>query len=179
MEIGTRIRIERGARGWALDELARRSGVSKAMLSRIERSESSPTAELLVRIAAAFEMTLSSLIARAEGASGTLRRAAEQPRWTDPATGYVRRHLSPPGGEPLDLVHVTLPAGAEVGFPAAAYAFASHQVWVISGALHFSEGATEHRLEAGDCLHLGHPADCRYRAPGPEAAVYLVAVLRR
>ena len=71
-----------------LAELAERSGVSRAMLSKIERDEASPTAELLVRIAAAFGMTLSSLIALAEmSTGGQVLRAEEQRRWTDPG-GY-------------------------------------------------------------------------------------------
>ena len=79
LQLGTRIKVERTARGWSLEALARHSSVSKAMLSKIERGEASPTAELLVRIAAAFEMTLSTLIARAENVGGTLLRLADGP----------------------------------------------------------------------------------------------------
>ena len=179
MQLGQRIRAERTARAWTLDEVAQRSGVSKAMLSKIERDEASPTAELLVRIAAAFSLTLSTLIARAESAGGAVLRAGEQPRWVDPATGYVRRHLSPRGDTPMELIHVELPARAEVRFPASSYVFVDHLIWVISGVLHFTEGAVEHRLKAGDCLALGAPADCIYFAPGPQKAVYLVALLKR
>lgn len=179
MDIGSRIKLERSARGWTLDELASRSGVSKAMLSKIERDESSPTAELLVRVAASFSMTLSALIARAEGGAGRVRRAGEQPQWTDPATGYVRRHLSPPGESQLELIHVTLPPQAEVSFPASSYTFITQQIWVVSGRLDFTEGEEVHEMEAGDCLLLGSPADCRFFAPGPLPAIYLVAVLRR
>ncbi|TIX02506.1 MAG: LacI family transcriptional regulator, partial [Mesorhizobium sp.] len=77
----------------------------------------------LVRIAAAFGMTLSTLIARAELKGGGLLREGEQPVWRDPATGYLRRHLSPASDMPLELVKVRLPAGASVSFPAASYAF--------------------------------------------------------
>ncbi len=175
MDIGGRIRSERLARQWSLEDLAGRADVSRAMLSRIERRESSPTAELLVRIAAAFGMTLSALIARAEG-EGAIARRADQPRWVDPATGYERRHLSPPDEIAVDLVEVVLPAGAEVAFPSSAYAFSGHLIWLIDGRLDFHEGAVVHRLEAGDCLRLGQAADCRYGAPGPHDAHYLVAV---
>ncbi|TIX75065.1 MAG: helix-turn-helix transcriptional regulator, partial [Mesorhizobium sp.] len=75
---------------WSLAELADRSDVSKAMLSTIERGKTSPTAALLVRVAAAFGMTLSTLIARAELQCGGLLRESDQPLWRDPATGYVR-----------------------------------------------------------------------------------------
>ena len=176
--ISRRIRTERAQRGWSLAELAERSGVSKAMLSAIERGDASPTASLLVRIAAAYGMTLSSLIARAESSGGGLARAAEQPQWRDPATGYLRRHLSPPSDMPLELIRVELPAGASVGFPASAYAFIRQQIWLLAGRLDFTEGGQVHAMQAGDCLALGSPADCTFHAPGPEPAVYLVALVR-
>ena len=117
------------------------------MLSAIERSETSPTAALLVRIAAAFDMTLSTLIAHAEASSGNLARADMQPVWTDPGTGYVRRHLSPRTDMPLELVRVELPVGAHVSLPASSYAFIRQQIWLIEGRLDFSEGATEHKMD--------------------------------
>jgi transcriptional regulator with XRE-family HTH domain len=176
--IGRRIRSERDLRGWSLAELAGRSGVSKAMLSAMERGMTSPTAALLVRIASAFGMTLSTLIARAEMQGGGVSRKDEQPVWQDPATGYVRRHLSPASQMPLELIRVSLPAGAKVSLPAASYAFIKQQIWLIGGRLDFTEGDVVHRLEAGDCLALGAPSDCTFHAPGPEAAEYLVALVR-
>lgn len=176
--IARRLRVERTARNWSLADLSERSGVSKAMLSAIERGAASPTAALLVRIAAAYGMTLSALIARAEQSGGGLSRAGDQPVWTDPETGYVRRHLSPPTDMPLELVKVELPAGATVSFPAQSYAFIRQQVWLIEGRLDFSEGDVVHAMEAGDCLALGPPSDCTFHAPGPAPAVYVVGLVR-
>jgi transcriptional regulator with XRE-family HTH domain len=175
--IGRRIHRERLVRGWSLAELAQRSSVSKAMLSTIERGKTSPTAALLVRVAAAFGMTLSTLIARAELQGGGLLRSSDQPVWRDPGTGYVRRHLSPASDMPLELIRVQLPAGAKVSFPAASYAFIKQQVWLISGRLDFIEGEVVHRLEQGDCLALGAPSDCTFHALEP-GADYLVALIR-
>jgi transcriptional regulator with XRE-family HTH domain len=176
--IGRRIHSERALRDWSLAELADRSDVSKAMLSTIERGKTSPTAALLVRIAAAFGMTLSTLIARAELQGGGLLRENDQLVWRDPATGYVRRHLSPVSDMPLELIRVQLPAGAKVSFPAASYAFIRQQIWLLSGRLEFTEGDIVHSLEPGDCLALGVPSDCTFHAPGPDAADYLVALAR-
>ncbi|TIL78055.1 MAG: helix-turn-helix domain-containing protein [Mesorhizobium sp.] len=176
--IGSRIHSERTLRGWSLAQLAERSDVSKAMLSTIEQGKTSPTAALLVRIAAAFGMTLSTLIARAELKGGGLLREGEQPVWRDPATGYLRRHLSPASDMPLELVKVRLPAGASVSFPAASYAFIKQQIWLIGGRLDFTEGEVVHSLRAGDCLALGAPSDCTFHSPGPDAADYLVALVR-
>src|ERR1700760_4126545 len=91
-QIAQRVRLEREARNWSLAELAERSGVSKAMISKIEREEVTPTAATLPRLAAAFELTLAPLFLRAEGGP-RLSRAAVQPVWRDPATGYVRKQV--------------------------------------------------------------------------------------
>jgi transcriptional regulator with XRE-family HTH domain len=167
------------ARELSASALAERSGVSRAMIGKIERGEAQPTAALLGRLSAALGMTLSELLARAEGDDRRLVRAADQPTWTDPDTGYRRRAVSPATGGPLELVEVELPAGAEVSYPADAYAFIHHQIWILEGHLRFREGDTEHELDAGDCLQLGPPAPCSYINPTRETCHYLVALTKR
>jgi transcriptional regulator with XRE-family HTH domain len=177
--IAARIREEREARDWSLADLAQKSGVSRAMISKIERSEASPTAALLGRLAGAFGLTLSALLARAELRAGQILRAADQPQWRDPQTGYVRRHVSPATDVPIEMIQVELPAGAEVTFPASSYVFLRHLIWVLKGRLIFIEGDITHELGSGDCIALGSPAQCTYRSPGPKPCSYLVIVIRQ
>jgi len=177
--IAQRLRHERQHRGWSLDELARRAGVSKAMLSKLERCEASPTATLLGRISGALGMTISTLLADADTAGARLVRHADQPTWRDPATGYLRRQVSPLSDLPLQLVEVELPAGARVGYPAAAFAFIRQAIWVLAGTLEFIEGDRTHRLQRGDCLELGPAADCTFANPGRATCRYLVTVVKR
>ena len=80
--ISARIRIERESRGWSLSELAERAGASRAMIHKIERGESSPTASMLGRLSGAFGISMSTLIARAEMQEGKLLRFAQQPVFT-------------------------------------------------------------------------------------------------
>jgi transcriptional regulator with XRE-family HTH domain len=176
--LAARLKAEREARGWPVAELAERSGVSRAMISKVERAEASPTAALLGRLSGAFGLTLSTLLARAERASGRLSRRADQPRWTDPETQYTRRVVSPPTGGPLEIVEVELPAGAEVTFPAAAYTFRYHQILVLSGTLTLIEGATARTLAKGDCLELGPPAVVTYANRTARPCAYLVLLVR-
>lgn len=159
IRLARRLRLERESRGWSLAELAERSGVSKTAISKIERAEVSPTAVVLVRLAGAFGLTLAGLLLRAEGEGGRLSRAAEQPVWRDPATGYVRRQVFCRPDHPLELVEVELPAGQQVAFPASSYALIRQAVWVREGRLTISEGGERHELEAGDCLGFGPPAE--------------------
>ncbi len=177
--LAERLKLEREARSWSLAELADRSGVSKAMISKVERGEASPTASLLGRLSGAFGLTLSSLLARAEGPRKGLVRAEDQALWVDPETGFRRRTVSPPGSGVLELVHGELPPGAKVGYPAAAFAFIDQQLWVIKGVLHFVEGAVTHALQPGDCLELGDPADCAFENRGKAWCSYLVVVAKR
>lgn len=176
--IGARIRAERENRGWSLTELASRAEVSRAMIHKVERGESSPTANLLGKLSGAFGLSMSTLLARAEGVGGQLQRRADQPRWTDPDTGYIRRQVSPRSDMPLDLVEVTLPPGKQVPMPASAYAFIRQLIWVLSGSLVFVEGTTRHELETGDCLRVGPPGDCVFRNESEAPCTYAVIVLR-
>jgi transcriptional regulator with XRE-family HTH domain len=176
--IAATLRAARHARDLSAGALADRSGVSRAMIGKIERGEAQPTAVLLGRLSAALGMTLSELVARAEGDGERLVRAADQPTWTDPETGYVRRAVSPAAGGPLELVEVELPPGAAVAYPAAAYTFVSQQVWVLAGRLRLREGEHEHDLGTGDCLQFARPAPCSFTNDTDEPCRYLVALVK-
>jgi len=177
--LAARIATEREARGWSLADLAARSGVSKAMISKIERGEASPTATLLGRLSGAFGLTLSTLLARAEHGESRLVRGAEQPQWQDPASGYIRRQVSPRSDLPLELIRVELPVGASVTFPASSYTFIRQLMWILKGRLTFLEGESVHEMDAGDCLNLGPPTECTFKTRGREPCIYLVVVLRQ
>jgi len=176
--IAARLKIERERRGWSLADLAERSAVSKAMISKIERGEASPTATVLGRLSGAFGLPLSALLALSEKGEERLVSQQDQPLWSDPETGYTRRAISPRNA-PLELVEVSLPPGVRVPYPASAFAFQHQQIWVLSGMVEFTEGSVLHRLGQGDCLMLGAPADCVFFNPSEQPACYLVALARR
>jgi transcriptional regulator with XRE-family HTH domain len=175
--IARRVREGRQALGLTLDELAERSGVSRAMISRVERAEASPTAVLLGRLANALQTTLSDFF-REEGANGPLVRAADQPVWRDPATGYLRRNVTAEGPG-LDIVDVTLPPGARVTYDNAAAPYAADQVvWVLEGRLRMGLGDEIHDLAAGDSLAMRLDRPTRFENAAREPTRYAV-VLRR
>jgi transcriptional regulator with XRE-family HTH domain len=177
--LGRRIRSERHTRGWSLAELAGRAGVSKAMLSKIERAEASPTAATLSRIATAYGLTMAALFETVIAEGARLQRVKDQPIWRDPKAAYLRRQVFLHPANPLELVEIELPARQEVGFPASAYHLIRQVVWVIDGRLTLMEGTVRHELAAGDRIELGPPSDIVFRNETAQPCRYLVAVVRR
>jgi len=178
--IAHRVRDLRTRLGLTLEQLATRSGVSRSMISVVERGESSPTAALLDKLAAGLGVTLNALFElpqRAEPPSPLARRAA-QPEWQDPDSGYVRRALSPPGlDSPLQLVEVSFPPGAQVSYEAGAGRVGvEQQVWVIAGAITVTAGGQRHKLAEGDCLAMLLDQPVSFRNPTRQPARYLVAL---
>jgi transcriptional regulator with XRE-family HTH domain len=161
-------------------DLAERSGVSRAMIAKIEAGQARPTASLLGKVCAAFALPLSTLFQRIEaGPAKRLARAGDQAVWKDPETGYVRRALSPSGDAPLQLTLIRLPPGARVSYPAEAYTYVHTQIAVLKGTLTFKEGPATHTLSRGDCLAVGPPSACTYANDGTDECRYIVAVARR
>ena len=176
--LARRVRLEREARGWSLADLAARSGVSKAAISRIERAEMSPTAVTLVRLATAFDLTLAGLLLRAQGDLGRLARAADQPVWTDPESGYTRRQVFARPDHPVEVARVELPPGARVAMPAASYGRIRQAVWALEGRLAVLEGGERHDLSPGDCLGFGAPADVTFLNDTARPCAYAVVLAR-
>ncbi len=178
--ISARIRIERESRGWSLNDLAERAGASRAMIHKIERGESSPTASML---GPPFRRLRHQYVdpdrPRGNAGGGKLLRFASQPVWRDPQSHYLRRHVSPRSDLPIDLVQIELPPGSDVPMPAASYALARQLIWLQQGELVFVEGNTRHEMQAGDCLELGPPNDCRFINESAETCVYLVVRLNQ
>jgi transcriptional regulator with XRE-family HTH domain len=179
--IARRVRELRDARGYSLDALAERSGVSRSNISLIERAESSASAVVLDKLATALDVTLASLF-EDEAAARTdppspLARLAEQPVWTDPASGYLRRNVSPPVPSPLQLVDVVFPPGQRVAYESTGRETEVHQqVWMIEGTMELTLSGTAWRLQAGDCLAMRLDQPLVYRNPTRKPARYLVAL---
>jgi transcriptional regulator with XRE-family HTH domain len=179
LRLAARLASLRQEHGWSLDELAGRSGISRATLSRLERGETSPTASLLGRLCTAYSRTMSRLLAEVEADPLLLLRAAEQPVWTDPETGFVRRTLSPPAaGYTLEMMMGELPRGAVIAYDAPPIAGVEQHLWMLVGRLDLTVEGREHRLAAGDCLRFRLFGSTRFACPGPASARYVIAICR-
>jgi transcriptional regulator with XRE-family HTH domain len=176
--IAQRVRGLRAARGLSLEAVATRSGVSRSMISLIERGESSPTAVVLERLATGLGVAMASLFDAPRPPASPLARAKEQPPWRDPQSGYVRRNVSPGGaGSPIQIVEVSFPAGARVAYETGPRQPRVHQqIWVQEGAIDVTVGDERHRLQAGDCLALVLDRPLLYHNPTRKPARYAVVL---
>lgn len=181
--IAQRIRELRKRRGYALEKLAERSGVSRSMISLIEREETSPTAAVLNKLADALGVSLPSLFSDASPGDPDrpLARLAEQPVWKDPASGYVRRHVSPPGhASPIELIEVMFPPGESVTFDNPARKVVTHQqVWMLEGEMEITLEQITWRLETGDCLAMELGPRIVFHNPTRKPARYALALTSR
>lgn len=106
-EFGDAVRLTRQAKGLTLDELADRSSVSRAALSKIERGERNPSLKYALQIAEALRTPLSELLGQRHQPI-TVVRQGETIRLVDPTSRAVRESLlrPQPGAE---LIRYTLP----------------------------------------------------------------------
>ena len=180
--IAERVRELRAALGLSLDTLARKSGVSRSMISLVERGESSPTAVVLEKLATGLGVTLASVFdppaAAAAAPHGPVARRDDQPQWQDPASGYRRRNVSPPGvPQPMRIVEVHFPARRRVAFETGARDERVHQqVWVLEGAIDVTLGAERHRLREGDCLAMRLDRPTMFHNPTRKPTRYAVVI---
>jgi transcriptional regulator with XRE-family HTH domain len=177
--IAQRLARLRADSGWSLDVLAERTGISRATLSRLERSELSPTAAMLGKLCSVYAWTLSRLMAEAETPPPNLVQASEQAEWKDPESGYRRRAVSPPTpGLRGEVVEVHMPAGAAVSFDTSPVAGLEHHLLMLEGALSLEVGGSLFRLRAGDCLRYLLAGPSRFQNPGKREARYVIAMVR-
>lgn len=176
--IARRLKDLRAERGWSLEALARRSGVSRATLSRLENAEVSATASVLGKLCAAYGLTLSRLMHLVEDAFPPLVRSDAQPVWRDGTTGFTRRSVSPPArtltGEALDC---RLEPGARIAYDAPPRPALEHHLVMLEGGLRVTIEGAAYDLGPGDCLRYQLHGPSAFAAPAETAARYLLFML--
>jgi transcriptional regulator with XRE-family HTH domain len=163
--IGERIRQHRTARGWTLDELADRSGVSRRMVINIEHGEGNPSIATLLRISDALGVGLPVLVDVERPRELTVTPAGQAPvLWRGPSGG---RALLVAGTEPPDVVELwdwTLRPGEEHSGEAHS-AGTRELLLVLEGRVHLRVGDRTDRLEAGDSAAFAGDVAHGYATP--------------
>jgi transcriptional regulator with XRE-family HTH domain len=176
--IAARVRELRAARGLTLDTLAARCGVSRSMISLVERGESSPTAVVLEKIASGLGVSLATLFEDALAPASPISRHADRTPWRDPQSGYIRRNISPANfPSPIQIVEIVLPARARVAYENGARDVTiDQQIWVQEGSIEVTLGRVTSRLFKGDCLAMPLNAPTTFRNRTRKPARYIVVI---
>ncbi len=174
--LGVRVKDLRTERGFTLDELAGRSGVSRAMISKLERGEKNPTLVIAARLAEGLGVSLSRLAGVEERREVVLVPKERRMVLRDPETGFERQSLSPTfAGRGVEFLRNIVPEGSTSGdFPAHRKGVEEHIV-VEKGELKATLGGEEYLLREGDALYFEADVPHRFDNAGRgECTYYLV-----
>ena len=174
--LGVRVKDLRTERGFTLDALAGRSGVSRAMISKLERGEKNPTLVIAARLAEGLGVSLSRLAGVEERREVVLVPKERRMVLKDPETGFERQSLSPTfAGRGVEFLRNVVPEGSTSGnFPAHRKGVEEHIV-VEKGELKATLGGEEYLLRVGDALYFEADVPHRFDNAGRgECTYYLV-----
>ncbi|MFB9240478.1 helix-turn-helix transcriptional regulator [Massilia antarctica] len=180
-EVGATLQRMRLARGLTLEDLSRIAGVSKSMLSQIEREKANPTIAITWRLANALGVAIGELLSADTRPVETIRvvDAHETPTLPGAHAGYVLRILGP-----MDLAgkyewyELTLAPGGELASQAHDPGTSEHMT-VLHGSMELEVGSDKKKIKLGGTAR--YPADQNHviRNAGKTEAKALLVVVHR
>lgn len=179
-DLGERIRLERTRRRLTLEALAARAGVSRSMLSDVERGDKVPSVLVLDRIATGLGTSIARLLDDETSSRVIVMRHADQSVARDPS-GWERRILSPvlPGVE-FEFMRTTIGPRVDAGVFSPHAAGSREYLAMESGRLALTLDGTRHDLAGGDSIYYAGDCEHAFVNPGDEPCVYYLAMdLRR
>ena len=175
---GPRIRDLRRERELTLEELAARSGVSRAMISKLERGEKNPTLVVAAKVAEGLGITLSHLMGIEVRREVVMVPRDRRVTVRDQDTGFERQLLSPAfGGKGVEFVRNVVPKGATSGELSPQRRGVDEYVVVESGRLRAVLDGEVYLLEEGDAVYFEADVARKFDNAGEgECSYYLVVV---
>ncbi|HEY0753793.1 MAG TPA: XRE family transcriptional regulator [Ktedonobacteraceae bacterium] len=176
--LAQRLKALRAERGWSLDELARRSNVSRATLSRLENAEVKPTTSVLSKLCTAYSLTMSRLMRMVEDDFAPLIRRDTQAVWTDQTSGFRRRSVSPPTRAlAAEALECEIEPGTRITYEHAPRVGLEHHLLMMEGQLEVSFNGQTYDLRPGDCLRYQLFGPSAFATPEQCAARYILFIL--
>jgi len=178
--LGARVRDLRWGRGLTLEEFAERSGVSRAMISKLERGEKNPTLVVAAKLAEGFGITLSQLVGMEERREVVVVPRDRRMVMRDPDTGFERQLLSPSfGGRGVEFIRNVIPEGSTSGeFPPHRRGVEEYIV-VEKGRLKAVIGGEEYLLEEGDAMYFEADLTHRFDNAGKGPCSYYLVIVSK
>ncbi|WP_314947317.1 XRE family transcriptional regulator [Bradyrhizobium cosmicum] len=181
IELGSRVKRLRTQAGLTLEEFASQSGVSRAMLSKVERGEKSPTLAIIVRIAKGLNVSMSTLMgAEPDPAQVAVIRKANRLAFRDPETGFERHNLSPSHlDNDLEFLLHRIPPGESSG-ELPPYKVPTEKYLVVhEGQLTVQTGEANYVLDTGDSFYFDVRESYRFINAGRTPCAYYLVIRRR
>jgi transcriptional regulator with XRE-family HTH domain len=180
-EVGATLQRMRLARGLTLEDLSRIAGVSKSMLSQIEREKANPTIAITWRLANALGVQIGELLSSEPRDVEAIRvlDAHETPTLTGTHAGYVLRILGPMelAGK-YEWYELTLAPGGELASQAHDPGTNEH-LTVLHGAIEIEVGTSKRKLKTGATARYGADQNHVLRNAGKTEAKALLVVVHR
>ena len=178
--LGGRVRELRRGGGLTLEDLAELSGVSRAMISKLERGEKNPTLVVAAKLAEGLGVTLSRLAGTEERREVSVVPRERRMVMRDPETGFERQLLSPNFvGRGVEFIRNEIPEGSTSGeFPPHRRGVEEHIV-VERGSLRAILGGEEYLLREGDALYFEADVTHRFDNAGDEECTYYLVISHR
>jgi transcriptional regulator with XRE-family HTH domain len=180
-EVGAALQRLRLARGLTLEDLSRIAGVSKSMLSQIEREKANPTIAITWRLANALGVQIGELLATAERETETIRvvEAHETPTLPGLHAGYVLRILGPLElASKYEWYELTLLPGGELASQGHDPGAQEH-LTLLHGSVEVEVGTSKKKVKLGATAR--YPGDQQHiiRNVGKTEAKALLVVIHR
>jgi len=174
--LGDRIRRQRAERGLSLAALALRSGVSRSMLSAVERGAKAPTVLVLDRIATGLGTSIARLLGEERSARVVVLRRRDQDVSRDPS-GWERRILSPVlKGVEFEFMRTTIPPGVDAGEFTPHTGGSREYLAMERGVLRLLLDGAPYVLRAGDSVYYAGDCVHAFANPGDAPCVYYLVM---
>lgn len=180
VHLASRVRDLRKQRGWSLERLARASGVSRSMLSQIERNDANPTVAVALAIATALGVTLGDLVTAPEDRSPLQVVPFDDPHYIYRSDHHCRiRTLSPlTPDRAIEFYEITLRPGGELR-SAPHFTGTRETLTVLRGRVRVEAAGASETLRPHDSI--AYPADVDHAIVNvgrSDAVVYLIDMIR-
>jgi transcriptional regulator with XRE-family HTH domain len=178
VDLGSNIRQLRNQMGMTLEDLAERTGVSRAMLSDIERGAKNPTIKIVCQIAEVFGYTVSQLLGEDDptGKTAIVTRRGDRQILVEPRTGVERHLLAPPFVQRgLEIIWYVIPPQQFGSFPAHRTRTMEH-ITVVKGSLKYSLDEEEGTLDEGDSISFAADVSHDFYNPGTEPCCFFLVI---
>ncbi|MDD7363581.1 MAG: XRE family transcriptional regulator [Peptoniphilus sp.] len=172
LRLGQTLREERNRLGYTLDEASHKTGVSKTMLSQIERGESSPTVSTIWKISTGLRIPLATLLSNSNKSDYKVLTLDEAMPITENHHVLIQNIFSFDPLSPLDGLFVTLRPNSKYQSTGHNNALREY-IFVIDGELIMHVGTERFIMHKFDTLSFEGDEEHSYENISDEPVSYL------